>query len=107
MKQTELVKNVLAGVPCVVVEYRGFKLETISYADKKSGMRVSKPLVKHAIEMQDTQAAITEWLPDGVNVADVKPHFKKGDKCVLRIDGVENIQGFASIKGKLEPFEKE
>jgi len=106
MKQAEILKGVLAGVPLVVVEYRAFKVDNITYADKKAGgMRVTKPIVKHSIELADTQASIAEWLPDGVNLADVKPSFKKGDKCVLRIEGVENVSGFASIKGKLEPFE--
>jgi len=106
MKQAEILKAVLSGVPVVVVEYRAFKLEEISYADKKQGgMRVTKPIVKHAIELGDTQASIAEWLPDGVKLSDIKPTFKKGDKCVLRIEGVENVSGFASIRGKLEPFE--
>jgi len=105
MNEATILKSVLAGVPMVVVEYRSFKIETISYSDKKSGMKVSKPIVKHAIELADTQASIAEWLPDGTDLTQVKPIFKKGERCVLRIEGVENVQGFASIRGKLEPFE--
>jgi len=105
MKQADIIKHVLSGVPVCVVEYRGFGIESISYADKKSGARVTKPMVKHKIEMGETQAAISEWLPDGANLADVKPTFKKGDKCVLKIQGVENVQGFAQIRGTLEPLE--
>lgn len=106
MKTADITKHVLAGVPCVVVEYRSFGIEKISYVDKRSGTRVEKPMIKHKIEMADTQASISEWLPDGANLADVKPHFKKGDKCVLRIQGVESVQGFAQIKGTLEPLEQ-
>jgi len=105
MKQDEIMKNVLNGVPVVVVEYRSFKIETIRYTDKKTGSAVSKPMIKHGIEMGDQQATITEWLPDGAVLTDVKPHFKKGDKCILKIQGVEQIQGFASIRGTLEPYE--
>jgi len=105
MNQETLIKNVLAGKPCVVVEYRSFKLDTITYIGKKSGVRESKPVIKHAIELADTQAAITEWLPDGADLAQVKPNFKKGEKCVLTLEGIETVQGFASIKGKLEPLD--
>jgi len=106
MKQAELMKHVIAGVPCVVVEYRGFKAESTTYADKKNGgALVTQPIVKHNIEMGDQQAAITEFLPDGIQLADVKPSFKKGDKCVCRIQGVANVKGFASLRGTLEPWE--
>jgi len=105
MKQADIIKHVMNGVPMVIVEYRGFAIETIRYVDKKSGSAVTKPMVKHKIEMGETQAAISEWLPDGVNLSEVKPTFKKGDKCVLKMQGVENVQGFAQIRGTLEPYE--
>jgi len=105
MKQDEIMKHVLNGSPVVVVEYRSFKIETIRYTDKKTGSAVQKPMIKHGIEMGEQQATITEWLPDGVILTDVRPNFKKGDKCVLTIQGVEQVQGFASIRGKLEPYE--
>jgi len=107
MKESDLLKNVLAGRPVVVVEYRSFKLDQLRFADKRQGgSMVTKPIVKHGIELRDTQASITEWLPDGFEVKQAKPTFKKGDRCVLTIQGIETVQGFASIKGVLEPLEK-
>jgi len=105
MKEAEVIKHVLAGKPVVIVEYRSYKLDTIAYVDKRTGSRVSKPVVKHAIELGDTQAAIAEWLPDGVDLTMVKPQFTKGQRCVLTLQGIEQVQGFASIRGTLEPFE--
>jgi len=106
MKTSEVMKLVTSGTPMVVAEYRGFKAESMTYADKKNGgARVTQPIVKHNIEMGDQQAAITEFLPDGVALADVKPLHKKGDKVVVHILGVANVKGFASMRGVIHAYE--
>lgn len=101
MKQDELIKRVLAGEPLIVVEYRSFKIDAIRYRDKQTQQTVARNIVKHGIEMGDAQVSVTEWLPDGTDLKTVNPAFAKGEKCVLKLRGMEPQQGFYNASGEL------
>lgn len=105
MKQADLIKCVLAGKPLVVVEYRSFKEDAISYRDKKTGQAVHRLVLKHATEMGNDQVQVTEWLPPEAVAGQAKPAFSKGQKCVLELTGLERQQGFFTCQGQLTPLE--
>lgn len=107
MLQSEFIKSALEGKPVVLVEYRSFKVEHISYRDKKTGNAVSRDIVKHAVEMGDSQVSVSEWVPEGVKPESIKPPFNKGQRVVLELRGMERQQGFFVAEGNLWPFESE
>jgi len=111
-KITDAVKRFTEGAFIVIAEYRGFKPDAMRYRDKKTGNRVSSPILVHSIEVGASQVKVTEWLPDDAPVgADGLPTatqpFKKGDKVVLQIENLENERGQYSARGKLFAIDKE
>lgn len=109
MKMEQVIAEVRAGRLLVVGEYRSFKPDAVRMRDKATGAMVSKPKVLHALEFGDVQVTISEWLPDGVSIIDVKPPFAKGDKVVVRMKTLEPVNFGASytMTGTLEPLEME
>jgi len=105
MNKEQFLKVALSGKPVVIVEYRSFKEDAISYRDKKSGQAVHRLIVKHAVEMGADQVQVTEWLPEGAKPGEAKSAFKKGQQCVLEITGMERQQGFYTCSGQLSPLE--
>jgi len=105
MDQKAFVKAALEGKPVVLVEYRSFKPDKISYRDKKTGQAIEQLIVKHGVEMGELQVQVAEWMPQGTTEAQVKPPFAKGAKAVLLIEGMTQEQGFFKAKGQLFPYE--
>lgn len=105
MNKSEFVKMALEGKPVVLVEYRSFKIEHITYRDKKTQNTVSRNIVKHAVEMGDAQVSVSEWIPEDVKPETVKPPFAKGQRAVLELRGMERQQGFFVAEGNLWPFD--
>lgn len=105
MKKTEFVNAALEGKPVVLVEYRSFKIENITYRDKKTQQTISRDIVKHAVEMGDSQVSVSEWVPAGVDAKTIKPPFNKGQRVVLELRGMERQQGFYVAEGNLWPFD--
>jgi len=105
MTQKEFIEAALAGKPIIIVEYRSFKLETIKFRDKSSvtGQMIEKDTVAHACEAGDMQMRITEWLPDGADVKNLKAPFAKGQKCAFLIKGMQQDKGFFRAQGELVP----
>lgn len=105
MKQSEFIRGVLAGKPAIVVEYRQFKMEPITYRDTKSGAMVTKDTVAHGVEAGDLQVRVSEWIPDGVDAKTLKPAFEKGTKCILVIKSLNTDKGVLRAQGELIPLE--
>jgi len=66
---------------------------------------VSRAIIKHGLELGDTQASVTEWVPDGTKVEDLKPVHKKGDKVVFEVEGAKEVQGFSVLSGVMHTYE--
>jgi len=89
----------------VLVEYRSFKEDKIRYRDKKTGNSVEQYILKHAVEMGVTQMLVSEWLPNDYKPGTATSQFRKGERAVLELEGMEPQQGFYKASGKLYPFE--
>lgn len=107
MKNVDVAKHVMAGKLLVIAEYRSFKPDAAKMRDKATGATVMRPKVLHSIEFGDVQATISEWLPDGTDMAQVKSSFKKGDKVVVHLKTLEPVNFGASytVTGTMEPLE--
>jgi len=101
----------LQGAFIVVAEFRGFKLEKMAWRDKKTGNRVSAPIVVYALEVGGQQVKVTEWMPDDTKVGpdgvatEFVPKHKKGDQVIWEIEALENDYGAYSGKGKIHSLE--
>lgn len=104
INKEKLIELVLAGSPAILIEIRSFKVDPFQYRDKKTGAIVHRIIAKYGAELGDAQMQISDWLPDGTKVEDVKPAFAKGEKAVLILEGMEPEQGFFKAKGKLYPY---
>lgn len=109
MKTSDVQKAVLAGQLIVVAEYRSFKPDAVRMRDKQTGAVTSKPKVLHSLEFGDVQCTLSEWLPDGVDMASAKQPFPKGSKVVLRLKTLEQVNFGSSYvaQGTMEPLEVE
>lgn len=108
MIQKEFIDKVLDGSPLVLVEYRSHKEDTIRYRVKsgpQTGQSVERLIIKHAVEMGNIQVQVTEWLPEGTKPGVAVPPFKRGQKAVLELQGMENNGGIYKASGNLFPFE--
>jgi len=109
---TEAVEKFKAGAFVAVAEYRGFKPDAIRYRDKKTGARVSSPVLVHLLEVGDAQVKVTEWCADTVQVDKdglpiVERPYAKGEKVILKLESLESQNGQMSAKGKLFKLEVE
>jgi len=110
MKQSEYIEKSLEGSPLVLVEYRAFKEDTIRYRVKsgpQTGQSVERLIIKHSVELGAIQMQVTEWLPEGTKPGSAIPPFKKGQRAVLELQGMESQGGLYKASGNLFPFEPE
>jgi len=101
-----------AGAFIAIAEYRGFKPDAMRYRDKKTGARVSSPILIHLLEVGDAQVKVTEWLPDGAQVDAaglpvVTQVHKKGERVILKLENLESQNGQMSARGKIFKIEEE
>jgi len=108
VNKTEFVKLALSGKPVVLVEYRSFKEETLRYrvkAGPTAGQAVTRLILKHSVEMGETQVSVSEWLPDDAKPGVAQPPFKKSQMAVLELKGMTQEQGFYKAEGTLFPYD--
>jgi len=109
-KEKQVIERFLAGAFIVMAEYRGFKVESMSWRDKKTGGRVSAPIAIHAVEVGDVQLKVTEWLPDDTpkdasGQPQVASKHKKGERVVVKLDSLEVQSGMHQARGSIHPVE--
>ena len=111
MKISDAVKAFEAGEPLLVVEYRGTAVAEVGYTDKKTGNRIGSVTVEHHLEAGIEPLHVCEYLPDGVSLQEVEADtklfapFKKGQRCVLRVENLRRKAGRLAGRGKLEAIE--
>lgn len=106
----EVTERFLAGAFIAVAEYRGYKPEVMRYRDKKTGARVSSPILVHMVEVGESQVKVTEWLPDDAPVdaqglPTAQRQHQKGDKVVLKLENLEADRGQYSARGTIHKLE--
>lgn len=103
--QQQAVDAFLRGEQVLCVEYRGSRVEPITYSDKsRGGERVHRNLIKHSIEAGDRSMTVTEWTDDSFKPELFKPPFVKGARCVLTFTGFDIDKGNIDVRGKLVPM---
>lgn len=109
MKKQAVLNSVLAGNLLLIAEYRSFKVEPISYRDKKNGNMMHRFIAKHSLEAGDNQLQVADFMPDDYNheKAPAVAPFKKGTLCVLAVDTFKQEKGFISASGELTPLEED
>jgi hypothetical protein len=106
MTKTEALKRIengefLGGI----AEYRSSSAETIKYQDKKTGRMAEMSMLRHNIEVGDVAVALNERTSDGFNASAYKSPFKKGQRVVVRLQGMEIDKGLVRARGTLEAIE--
>jgi len=99
--KTELLKNVEAGQPLLVVEYRTAKADTLRIKAPKTGEQSIRPVVKHIVLVGDTSFEVMEWLPDGTDVSKVKPFLARATRCAIEVHSMEMTDYGNRMSGKL------
>jgi len=107
MKQTQIdtvIKKLIEkSIPFLIVDYRGFKAETIEYTNKK-GKAASFDKMTLACETlgeESQQIPITRDLTEDekrIGVANCKPHYKKGDRLLVILTSYANQYGRAEAR---------
>lgn len=87
--------------PVVVAEWRGVKVDTVSFTDKKGGRR-SAIVARHGVEVGPIQMVVSEWLPDGTKIEHVSIPYKKGDMVILNLSEFSTANGQALARGLFE-----
>lgn len=105
MKKQELIDGVLSGQSYLVVEFRGSKVEQITYRDAKTQQKASFWKQTHHVELASNPVVVSERIPDGVDPAAIKSPFKKGQTVVLHLTKMESVNGITSAQGVLLPLE--
>jgi len=105
MKQPDAIKNWLAGVPLMVVEFRKSSAETINWRDKVTGKAMTAPVLKHTVETEKTTLLVNERVDETFDVSSYKSQFVKGAKVLLEFSEWHTEKGQTSCRGKLLPLE--
>lgn len=107
MKKSQITPAVMAGNLLIVAEYRSFKVETITYRDKKTGNMLTRFIAKHSCEAGDSQFQVAEFLPDDYS-HDKNPMsrpFPKGQSVVVLVESFTQEKGFISVSGDMQALE--
>lgn len=104
MTKAEALKQIEAGEPMFLVEYRSTLCERFEFRDKDTGKPASFTKVTHNVEMGNRSFAVAEKVQDA-DPATYKSPFKKGQPCAFHVVSYgTDRQGKAITSGKLEPL---
>jgi hypothetical protein len=95
-----------AGEVIGLAEWRGAKIDKVSLRDTKTGATRNAVCVRHGLELDSKQLAVTEWLPDGTEKDSIKIPWAKGQRLVLKFDSLATNNGSLQGKARMEAFEK-
>lgn len=104
MDESTFLHRVRAGEVLAVGEYRHSKAEMINWRDKQTGKAMTAPVLRHTVEFGDTSVAISEQVPEGMKIEDIKWPWKKGQSVVLHLEEWSRNLGLVSARGTLEEF---
>lgn len=104
MDEKTFIGRVRAGEILAVGEYRHSKSEMINWRDKQTGRAMSAPVLRHTIEFGNNSVSVSERVPEGVKLEDIKIPWQKGQMVVLKIEEISRNLGLVSARGSLEPF---
>ncbi|MBV6343517.1 hypothetical protein [Candidatus Magnetobacterium casense] len=97
----ELVTRLLnEGKALMLVEWRGAKVDELDLADKVSGRREHRIVVRHALEAGSSQVSCAQWLPAGSKVDDIRIPYTKGQVLLVVITGLSRQKGAVSLSGE-------
>lgn len=88
-----------------LAEYRQVKVESISFKDAKNGGMRTSVVARHGLEMGATQFVVTEWLPDGTKVEEVRFPFKKGQTVAVTPVAMAMQSGTLNVRGQIHVLE--
>jgi len=104
MDEKTFQSRVRLGEFLAVGEYRHSKSEMLNWRDKQTGRAMSAPVLRHTVEFGDTSVAVSERVPEGTKLEDIKVPFVKGELVVLQLEELTRNLGLISSRGKLEKF---
>lgn len=102
MNEKAFLETARAGGFVAIGEYRHSKSEMINWRDKQTGRPMTAPVLRHTVEFGDQSVAVSERVPDGMKLEDIKVEFHKGETVVLHIEELTRSMGLVSARGKLE-----
>lgn len=106
MDKEAVIAAVLEQGRCLmVVEYLVTKVEKMAWRDKKTGRPMEGVVSRHSVLAGDETMGVSEFNAEGSTVEGVKAAgvpWKKGEKVVLRVEGIGRKDGNVSCRGRLE-----
>jgi len=105
MDEKTFQSRVRSGEFLAVGEYRHSKSEMLNWRDKQTGRAMSAPILRHTVEFGDSSVAVSERVPEGTKLEDIKIPFVKGELVVLAFEELTRNLGLVSSRGKLEKFQ--
>jgi len=106
MKQADVTTLLNNGQPLMIGQYWSGKCETITMRDKQNGgQRRTAHVVRETVLGATDPIAITRFLRDDEKPELWKPSANKGDKVLVRIQGMETNLGAISMQGVIERLE--
>src|ERR1039458_10383122 len=102
MTKEQLFESVLSGKVLATGEYRMSKAEMHSWRDKVNGQAKSGAFLTHTVEVGDVAITLSERVPEGSKIEDIRVPFTKGEGVVIFFDSLLSSKGIVSGRGKLE-----
>lgn len=101
MKKDTFITQVLAGKPLILVEYRATETDEINRKVVKAGESAVMPVVKHKVLVGNDSWEVTEFLPDGADLKQVKAPFGlvMRDLVILEVEAMERTKFGNRISG--------
>jgi|ERR1035441_351502 exosome complex RNA-binding protein Csl4 len=104
MKKAELVTAVEQGGIFCLGSFLSGRAEEIQVRDKQTGGRRAAGVVREVMITDTEPVVISRWMKDGEKADSYHCAFKKGDKVVCRVTGLETQNGLIVLRGNLEPL---
>jgi len=108
MKKSEVLKGISeAKLFGFFGEYRGGKIEKMSWVDKKNGKRMDGNAVRHNVEtgINGEPVGLSEFAEDTVDVAKWQPPFKRGQMVFVNVTSFSIEKGAKSCRGTMIAIE--
>lgn len=106
MKSSEVSKQVLAGRPLMVVEYRATEVDMVNRKVVKAGEAATMPILKHKVLVGNDSWELAQFVKDGVDPSKVAPPGVMRDLIVVEVAAMERTKYgnrmSGEILGKLE-----
>lgn len=102
MKNSELLKIVEAGeIVCVGTFFSG-RVDKISFRDSRNGGARREALVSREVILTEKDPiAVTRFLPDGAKAEEWKASATRGDKVMVRVQGMSTDRGAVTLQGEM------